>query len=153
MSNPEPRGAAPKSIWFSSVDLAALNARHAQDINGHLAIEMTAHGADWLEGRMPVDVRTRQPMGILHGGASVVLAETLASAAANLCVDPATSFCVGQEVNANHLRSVTEGFVTGRARPFHLGRTSQVWGIELKDAEGRPTCIARLTIAVVSRRP
>ena len=141
-----------KPIWFSEVDLAALNGRHADDINGHLGIEMTACGPDWLEGRMPVDARTRQPMGILHGGASVVLAETLASAAANLCVDPQAAFCVGQEVNANHLRSVTEGYVTGRARPFHLGRTSQVWSIELRDGQDRPTCIARLTIAVVPRR-
>jgi uncharacterized protein (TIGR00369 family) len=91
-------------------------------------------------------------MGILHGGASVVLAETLASVAANLCVDAERFFCVGQEVNANHLRSVRDGFVTGVARPFHLGKTSQVWGIELKDDEGRPTCIARLTVAVVARK-
>jgi 1,4-dihydroxy-2-naphthoyl-CoA hydrolase len=113
-----------KSIWFSGVDLEALNARHAEDINGHLGIEMTGHGPDWLEGRMPVDARTRQPMAILHGGASVVLAETLASAAANLCVDLGKAYCVGQEVNANHLRAVTEGYVTGVAKPFHLGRTS-----------------------------
>jgi 1,4-dihydroxy-2-naphthoyl-CoA hydrolase len=141
-----------KPIWFAEPDLDALNRVHAQDINGHLGIEMTDFGADWLAGRMPVDARTRQPMGILHGGASVVLAESLASAAANLCVDSAVAYCVGQEVNANHLRAVTEGYVTGVTRPFHLGRTSQVWGIELKDANGRPTCIARLTIAVVPRR-
>ena len=139
-------------IWFSGVDLDALNEGHAEDINGHLGIEITAFGPDWLEGRMPVDHRTRQPMGILHGGASVVLAETLGSVAANLCVDRATSFCVGQEVNANHLRSVTTGFVTGLARPMHLGRTSQVWGIEIKDEVGRPTCVSRLTMAVVQRR-
>lgn len=139
-------------IWFRRVDLEALNARHATDINGHLGIEVTASGPDWLEGRMPVDARTRQPMGILHGGASVVLAESLASVAANLCVDAERFFCVGQEVNANHLRSVRDGFVTGVARPFHLGKTSQVWGIELKDDEGRPTCIARLTVAVVARK-
>jgi 1,4-dihydroxy-2-naphthoyl-CoA hydrolase len=139
-------------IWFADVDLNSLNARHAADIHGHLGIEMTRSGPDWLEGRMPVDARTRQPMGILHGGASVVLAESLASAAANLCVDGEKFFCVGQEVNANHLRSVRDGFVTGVARPFHLGKTSQVWGIEIKDAEDKPTCIARLTIAVVARR-
>jgi len=142
----------PIKIWFADVDLKALNARHAGDINGHLGIEVTASGPDWLEGRMPVDTRTRQPMGILHGGASVVLAESLASAAANLCVDGEKFFCVGQEVNANHLRSVRDGSVTGVARPFHLGKTSQVWGIEIKDAQGRPTCIARLTVAVVARR-
>ena len=141
-----------KPIWFAGVDLAGLNARHAEDINGHLGVELTGHGDDWLEGRMPVDARTRQPMGILHGGASVVLAETLASAAANLCVDRAKAYCVGQEVNANHLRAVSDGYVTGVARPFHLGRTSQVWGIEIRDALDRPTCVARLTIAVVPRR-
>lgn len=99
------------TIWFSGVDLAALNARHAEDINGHLGIEMTGYGPAWLEGRMPVDARTRQSMGILHGGASVVLAETLASAAANLCVDREKAYCVGQEVNANHLRSALDGYV------------------------------------------
>ncbi|MGZ6048831.1 MAG: hotdog fold thioesterase [Phenylobacterium sp.] len=141
-----------KPIWFSGVDLDGLNARHAGDINGHLGIEMTGYGPDWLAGRMPVDARTRQPIGILHGGASVVLAETLASAAANLCVDPEAAYCVGQEVNANHLRSVNEGYVTGVAKPFHLGRTSQVWGIEIRNEKDQPTCVARLTIAVVPRR-
>lgn len=141
-----------KPIWFEDLDLQVLNTRHADDINGYLGIEMTAIGPDWLEGRMPVDRRTRQPMGILHGGASVVLAETLASAAANFCVDREKFYCVGQEVNANHLRSAADGFVVGVARPFHLGRTSQVWGIEIKDDVGRPTCVARLTIAVVARR-
>lgn len=139
-------------IWFAGVDLDALNTRHAGDINGCLGIEMTAYGPDWLEGRIPVDARTRQPMGILHGGASVVLAETLASVAANLCVDRDQAYCVGQEVNANHLRSTSDGYVTGVARPFHLGRSSQVWGIEIRDDQGRPTCVARLTIAVVTRR-
>ncbi len=139
-------------IWFADVDLGLINARHAADINGHLGIELTGCGADWLEGRMPADARTRQPMGILHGGASVVLAESLASVAANLCVDGEKFFCVGQEVNANHLRSVREGFVTAVARPFHLGKTSQVWGIDITDGQGRPTCIARLTIAVVARK-
>ena len=139
-------------IWFSGVDLDALNARHAEDINGHLGVEMIGYGPDWLEARMPVDARTRQPMGILHGGASVVLAETLASAAANLCVDPEKAYCVGQEVNANHLRAVSNGHITGVTRPFHLGRTSQVWGIEIRDADGRTTCVARLTMAVVARR-
>ena len=139
-------------IWFAGVDLEALNIRHARDINGCLGIEITAYGPDWLEGRMPVDARTRQPMGILHGGASVVLAETLASVAANLCVDRDKAYCVGQEVNANHLRSTSDGYVTGVAKPFHLGRTSQVWGIEIRDDQGRPTCVARLTIAVVTRR-
>ena len=140
-------------IWFKPVDLDALNALHADDINGHLGIKITGAGPDWLKGTMPADRRTTQPMGIVHGGASVVLAETLASAAANLVVDPARQFCVGQEVNANHVRSVRAGLVTGTARPFHLGRTSQIWGIELVNDDGELTCVARLTIAVVTRRP
>ena len=138
-------------IWHGNVDLAALNARHADDINGHLGIEMISYDANSLAGRMPVDRRTTQPMGILHGGASVVLAETLGSAAANLAVDPDRYFCVGQEVNANHIRSVHSGYVTGTARALHLGRSTHVWGIELRNDEGDLTCVARLTIAVVAR--
>jgi 1,4-dihydroxy-2-naphthoyl-CoA hydrolase len=140
-----------KPIWFGSVDLRQLNETHASDVNGHLGIEVTEYGDDWLAGRMPVDRRTTQPYGILHGGASVLLAETLGTAAANFTVDPAQFICVGQEVNANHLRSVRKGYVHGRARPFHLGRTAQVWGIELRDDDDRPTCVARLTVAVLPR--
>src|SRR5580693_4163350 len=102
-------------IWFKPIDLDALRRVHADDMNGHMGIEITEAGPDWLAGTMPVDHRTRQPMGILHGGASVVLAETLGSVAANLVVDPALSYCVGQEVNANHLRSPRDGFVRGVA--------------------------------------
>ncbi len=139
-------------IWFQPVDVADLNARNAGGINGHLGIEITDIGPDWIKGTMPVDHRTIQPMGIVHGGASVVLAETLASVAANLVVDRQRQFCVGQEVNANHIRSVRSGTVTGVARPFHLGRTSQIWGIELSNDAGERTCVARLTIAVVTRK-
>lgn len=138
-------------IWHATPDLAALNARSARGINAHLGIELTAVGPDWLEGRMPVDERTRQPFGILHGGASVVLAETLGSFASGMCIDDQRFFCVGQEVNANHLRAAREGWVTGVARPFHLGRTSMVWGIEIRDDAGKLTCISRLTVAVVPR--
>ena len=127
-------------------------ARGLEDVpGGHLGIELTAFGPDWLQGRMPVDERTRQPYGILHGGASVVLAETLGSFASGMCIDAETSICVGQEVNANHLRPISQGWVTGVARPFHLGRSSMVWGIELTDEAGKLTCIARLTVAVVAR--
>ena len=96
-------------IWFAGVDLDALNTRQAGDIKGRLGIEITAFGPDWLQGRMPVDACTRQPMGIFHGGASVVLAETLTSVAANFCVNRDQAYCVGQEVNANHLRSTSDG--------------------------------------------
>jgi len=98
---------------------------------------------------MPVDERTTQTMGILHGGASVVLAETLGSIGANLVVDPAKYACVGLDINANHIRSVRQGLVTGTTRPIHIGSTTQVWGIEIKDEAGRMVCISRLTMAVL----
>ena len=100
---------------------------------------------------MPVDRRTVQTMGILHGGASVVLAETIGSLAANLCVDATAQACVGQEINANHLRPVASGRVTGTARPIHLGTRSQVWQIEIRDERERLVCISRLTMAIIQR--
>ena len=102
---------------------------------------------------MPVEPRTHQPMGYLHGGASLVLAETLGSVAANFVVDSAKFRCLGQEINANHLRPVTDGLVIGTARPFHLGSRSQVWSIEIRDPRERLVCISRLTVAVVEWRP
>ncbi len=100
---------------------------------------------------MPVDARTMQPYGLLHGGASVALAETLGSVAANLCLDPATHMAVGLEINANHLRAVRSGSVTGTARPLHIGRQTQVWEIRIADERGRAVCVSRLTLAVVER--
>ncbi|MDF3021739.1 MAG: ydiI [Steroidobacteraceae bacterium] len=139
------------SIWFTSPTIEDAN-RHMQPVlGGHLGILFTEFGADYLRGTMPVEPRTHQPMGILHGGASVVLAETLGSVAANYAVDPARFYCVGQEINANHIRPVKSGLVTGTARAIHLGSRSQVWGIEIRDAQDRLTCISRLTIAVVDR--
>lgn len=114
-----------------------------------LGIEIVELGDDFLRGRMPVDARTRQPYGLLHGGASVSLAETLGSIAGNLCVDPATHRVVGLEINANHLRAVTSGYVTGTARPVHVGRSTQVWEIRIEDEKGRLCCLSRLTLAVV----
>jgi 1,4-dihydroxy-2-naphthoyl-CoA hydrolase len=108
---------------------------------------------DFLRGSMPVEPRTHQPMGFLHGGASLVLAETLGSVAANFVIDPAKFRCMGQEINANHLRPVSEGLVTGTARPFHLGARSQVWSIEIRDARERLVCVSRLTMAVIDWRP
>ena len=112
----------------------------------HVGIEITEVGDDYLRGTMPVDHRTIQPMGLLHGGASVVLAETLGSIAANLCCDDG-SYCVGLEINANHLRSATSGKVIGTTRPIHIGRSTQVWEIKIEDEQGRPTCISRITMA------
>ena len=118
----------------------------------HLGIEYTEIGPDYLSGRMPVDERTKQPYGLLHGGASVVLAESLGSTAASLCVDPSQAHCVGLEVNANHLRSATSGWVSGTARPLRLGRRIHVWEIHIADELNRLVCVSRLTLAVVERR-
>lgn len=140
------------SIWRQPPDLASAQSMLDGTIASHLGIRVTAIGDDYLEASMPVDARTRQPMGILHGGASVVLAETVGSMAANMVVDVAQNYCVGLEVNANHLGSVRGGHVHARATPVHLGRSTQVWEIRLHDDDGRPSCISRLTMAVLSHR-
>lgn len=116
-----------------------------------LGIVVTEIGDDYLCGTMPVDKRTHQPFGILHGGASVVLAESLGSLAANLCVEPGKQYCVGLDINANHLRSVSSGIVTGTARPIHVGRTTHVWEIDIRNEEDKRVCISRLTMAVKTR--
>jgi 1,4-dihydroxy-2-naphthoyl-CoA hydrolase len=116
-----------------------------------LDIQFTEIGPDYLRATMPVDHRTVQPFGLLHGGASVVLAETLGSVAANCCVDSSRYYCVGQEINANHLRAVRSGRVTGTARPLHVGRQLQVWDIRIEDDQGRLNCISRLTVSVLDR--
>lgn len=116
-----------------------------------LGIVFTEMGDDFVRGTMPVDQRTHQPMGILHGGASVVLAESLGSMAANFCVDTATHYCVGLDINANHVRAVRSGVVTGTARAVHLGKTTQVWEIRIEDEAGRLVCVSRLTMAVLAR--
>jgi len=119
-------------------------------LHEHLGMELVDCGDDWLRMRMPVDERTRQPHGRLHGGASVALAETVASIAANLCVDSNEKIAVGQEINANHIRPAYEGWVYGTARPEALGRTSQVWSIRIEDDAGRLVCISRFTVAVIA---
>jgi 1,4-dihydroxy-2-naphthoyl-CoA hydrolase len=115
----------------------------------HIGIEFTEIGPDYLRARMPVDGRTKQPFGILHGGASVALAETLGSIGATLVVDRAKQRCVGQEINANHIRAMSEGFVIGTARPVHLGRRSHVWEIRITDEQERLVCISRITMFIV----
>ena len=131
------------------VDIAALNANRRGTMIEHLGIVITEAGDDWLRGTMPVDARTKQPYGLLHGGASVALAETLGSTTGGLCVDPARDAVVGLEINANHLRAAREGVVTGTARALHVGRTTQVWEIRIENEAGKPVCISRLTLAVV----
>lgn len=131
------------------VPLDELNRLSRGTLIEHLGIVFTGAGEDWLQATMPVDERTRQPYGLLHGGASVVLAETLGSSAGNLCVDTASQVCVGLEINANHLRAARTGVVTGTARALHVGRTTQVWEIRIENEAGKPVCISRLTLAVV----
>ncbi|HRQ65712.1 MAG TPA: hotdog fold thioesterase [Xanthomonadaceae bacterium] len=139
-------------LWKAPTDLELIRRWQQDTLDTTLGIEITEVGADYVRGSMPVDARTRQPFGLLHGGASVALAETLGSTAANLCLQPGTAVAVGLEINANHLRAVTEGTVTGTARPIHIGRSTQVWDIRIEDEAGRLTCIARLTMAVTPRR-
>lgn len=139
------------SIWKVRPDIAAVMRMQQGTIADSLGIVFTEMGDDYVRGTMPVDRRTHQPMGILHGGASVVLAESLGSMAANLCVDVATHYCVGLDINANHIRAVRSGVVTGTARPVHLGRTTQVWEIRIEDERGALVCLSRLTMAVLAR--
>ena len=130
--------------------LADLNAMSEGTAMRPLGIEFTEIGPDFLRATMPVDARTRQPYGLLHGGASVLLAETLGSTAGGMCVEEGEGV-VGIEINANHLRGVREGLVTGTARPLHVGRSTQVWEIRIEDPRGRLACISRLTLAVIAR--
>jgi 1,4-dihydroxy-2-naphthoyl-CoA hydrolase len=139
-------------IWHHDVNLDELMPLRRDTLVGHLDIKFVEMGPDYLRATMPVDGRTRQIMGVLHGGASVALAETVGSFAANLCVDSEKVMCVGQEINANHLRPVASGLVTATARPVHLGSRSQVWAIEIRDERDRLVCISRLTMAVTERR-
>lgn len=140
------------SIWKRRPELAQLNAHAENTLVANLGIEIVEAGEDFLRGTMPVDTRTRQPFGLLHGGASVALAETLGSLAGFLTLDdPTTQMAVGLEINANHLRALREGLVTGTARPEHLGRSTQVWSIRIEDETGRLVCLSRLTLAIVTR--
>lgn len=117
-------------------------------IGTHIGIEFTEIGDDFIKAKMPVDHRTRQPFGLLHGGASCVLAETLGSVAGAFCVDFGKQYVVGLEINANHIRSVKEGYVVGTARPIHIGRSTQVWDIKIETEDEKLVCVSRLTLAV-----
>lgn len=140
------------SLWKQPPDLARINGWSANTMMETLGIRITAVGDDWLQGTMPVDHRTHQPYGLLHGGASVVLAETLGSTAAMLTLDPDQELAVGLDINANHLRGVRNGTVTGTATALHLGRTTQVWEIRIENEEGALVCISRITMAVIPAR-
>ncbi len=136
-------------LWRQSPDLAHLNESLKNTIGEGLDIRFESFDDESLTASMVVDPRTHQPYGLLHGGASVVLAETLGSTASFLCIDASRYYCVGLEVNANHLRGLRSGRVTAVARPVHLGRTTHVWDIRLAGEDGKPSCISRLTMAIV----
>jgi 1,4-dihydroxy-2-naphthoyl-CoA hydrolase len=138
-------------LWPRPYPLEELNRRNAGNLLGHLGIEFVAIGSDSLTARMPVDPRTVQPFGLLHGGASVALAESVGSYASFLTLRDQSKTTVGLEVNANHLRPVSSGFVYGVARPLHIGRNTQVWDIRISDENERLVCVARLTVAVIPR--
>jgi 1,4-dihydroxy-2-naphthoyl-CoA hydrolase len=136
-------------LWHAQPSIQLANERSSTSAIAHLGIEFTDVGPDYVTARMPVDRRTLQPAGVLHGGASVTLAETLASCAATFVVDPERAYCVGMEINANHVRPVMSGWVTGIARPIALGRRTQVWEIRITNEADQLVCISRCTMAVV----
>jgi uncharacterized protein (TIGR00369 family) len=139
------------TIWKKPISLEACNQTSENTAVTHLGIEFTDIGDDYLRGRVPVDERTRQPFGLLHGGVSVVLAETLGSIGA-FYASPEGHRGVGLDINANHLRAATSGWVTGTARPVHIGRTTQVWAIEMVNDAGDLTCVSRITMAMLAPR-
>ena len=139
-----------KEIWFTKPEISHLKERDANTSADHIGVEIIEAGPDYLKGRMPVDNRTVQRAGVLHGGMSVYLAETLASWAAAHTVDPERFHCVGQETNANHVRAGKPGWVYGIAKPLHLGRTTQVWDIKIYDESDKLICVSRMTAAVLA---
>ena len=139
-------------IWQKPISVELLTAGTRKTADEHLGIEFVEVGDDYIVGRVPVDERTRQPYGLLHGGVSVVLAETLGSCGAAFSCPPGYR-AVGLDINANHLRGVSSGWVTGTARPMHRGRTTHVWQIELRDAAGNMSCISRITMAILAPAP
>ncbi len=140
------------SIFKPGTSLEALRKLSVNTMVAHLGIELTQIGEDFIEGTMPVDHRTHQPLGMLHGGASVVLAETLGSIGATCCVDTSLQYCVGLEINANHIKSVRDGIVTGRAKPIHIGKKTQVWEIRITNPQNELVCVSRITMAVIDKR-
>ena len=139
-------------IWFKEFTPEMLNDRPKNHLGALLGIVFTEIGKDYLKATMPVDERTRQPFGILHGGASVVLSETLGSIASFMCIDPEKFQAVGLEVNANHLRPVKDGLVTGVCTPIHIGSKTQIWDIKMYNDQGKINCISRLTVAVIPKQ-
>ena len=140
------------SIWKNDHALTHAEENKDATILGILGIEFLERGENQLSATMPVDNRTHQPMGILHGGASVVLAETLGSSAASMCLDLSKEYCVGLDINANHIRAVRSGTVTGVAKPIHIGRSTHVWEINIVDEQQRKVCVSRITMAILQHK-
>jgi 1,4-dihydroxy-2-naphthoyl-CoA hydrolase len=140
------------SLFKPGISLASLNTLCEGNMGAYLGIEFIEIGVNYLVAKMPVDHRTKQPMGLLHGGASVVLAETLGSVAANCVINTETHMCVGLDINANHIRSATKGFVIGKTTPLHIGGTTQVWEIKITTETGALVCISRITMAVLEKK-
>ena len=139
-------------IFRQKIDLDALNRLSRNTLAERIGIEFTAAGDDFIEAKMPVDSRTHQPFGLLHGGASVALAETLGSVAATCCVDTARHYCVGLEINANHIRGVKTGLVKGVTRPIHVGRKTHVWEIRIVNEKEELVCVSRITMAILDKK-
>ncbi len=140
------------SIFNPGITIESLNKLSANTMVSHLGIEFTQIGDDFIEAKMPVDTRTQQPLGLLHGGASVTLAETLGSVAATCCLDRETQYCVGLEINANHVKSAKHGFVLGTTKPIHIGKKTHVWEIRIVNEQNELICISRITMAVIDKR-
>jgi 1,4-dihydroxy-2-naphthoyl-CoA hydrolase len=141
------------SIWFNkNLSLEDLQLIGKGSMEEHLGISWVEVGDNFLKASMPVDHRTKQPFGLLHGGASVSLAETIGSVASAMIIDQEKSFCVGMEINANHIRSVKDGSVTGIATPVHIGGSSHVWDIRISNDAGKLVCISRLTVAIIRKK-
>ena len=139
-------------IWYGTIDHKSIKRMGENNLSAHLGIEFTEIGDNYIKATMPVDHRTKQPYGLLHGGASVALAETVGSYASHLVVDAAKFQTVGIEINANHIRSVRNGFVTGTCIPVHIGRSTHIWNIEIReDATDKLTCVSRLTVAILKK--
>jgi len=140
------------SVFKPGISLDDLNKLSLNTMVSYLGIEFTELGNDYITAKMPVDHRTHQPLGLLHGGASVTLAETLGSVAATCCVDRTTQYCVGLEINANHVKSAKSGYVYGTTRPIHIGKRTQVWEIKIVNEASELVCISRITMAVIDKR-
>jgi len=140
------------SVFKPGISLEDLNKLSSNTMVSYLGIEFTELGPDYITAKMPVDHRTHQPLGLLHGGASVTLAETLGSIAATCCVDRTTQYCVGLEINANHVKSVRSGYVYGTTRPIHIGKRTHVWEIKIVNEDSELVCISRITMAVIDKR-